>query len=277
MKSKGIQHQARKRFGQNFLHDNGIIEKIVRAIGATPDDNVIEIGPGMGAITDRLLQDTGGKLDVVELDRDLIGILRTKFFNYPDFTIHEGDALRFDFRQLQQPEKRMRLVGNLPYNISTPLIFHLLSYRDRVQDMHFMLQKEVVERMAAAPGEKAYGKLGVMTQYHCRVMPLFTVPSGAFTPRPKVESAIVRLVPHVTMPIVAKDEKLLRRVVQSAFNMRRKTLRNSLADHIDVDGLVRLGVDPSERAENISLADFVKISDDCFSRMEDETGSSQHS
>jgi 16S rRNA (adenine1518-N6/adenine1519-N6)-dimethyltransferase len=266
MKAKGIQHQARKRFGQNFLHDNGIIEKIVRAIGATPDDNVIEIGPGMGAITDRLLQDTGGKLDVVELDRDLIGILRTKFFNYPDFTIHEGDALRFDFRQLQQPEKRMRLVGNLPYNISTPLIFHLLSYRDRVQDMHFMLQKEVVERMAAGPGEKAYGKLGVMTQYHCRVMPLFSVPSGAFTPRPKVESAIVRLIPHVTMPIVAKDEKLLRRVVQSAFNMRRKTLRNSLADHIDADGLARLGVDPAERAENISLADFVRISDDCFAK-----------
>lgn len=275
MKSKGIQHQARKRFGQNFLHDNGIIEKIVRAIGATPDDNVIEIGPGMGAITDRLLQDTGGKLDVVELDRDLIGILRTKFFNYPDFTIHEGDALRFDFRQLQHSDNRMRLVGNLPYNISTPLIFHLLSYRDKVQDMHFMLQREVVERMAAGPGEKAYGKLGVMTQYHCRVLPLFLVPSGAFTPRPKVESAIVRLVPHETMPLVAKDEKLLRRVVQSAFNMRRKTLRNSLADHIDAEGLVRLGVDPAERAENISLADFVKISDDCFARMEDVSGSSQ--
>jgi 16S rRNA (adenine1518-N6/adenine1519-N6)-dimethyltransferase len=272
MKSKSITHQARKRFGQNFLHDRGIIEKIVNAIAATGDDNLVEIGPGMGAITERLLEDTGGKLDVIELDRDLIAILRTKFFNYPNLRIHEGDALRFDFRSLLMPGlqtgKRLRLVGNLPYNISTPLIFHLLSYRESVQDMHFMLQKEVVERMAAQPGESAYGKLGVMTQYHCRVIPLFMVPPGAFTPRPKVDSAIVRLIPHVNMPVQAKDEKLLRKLVQSAFNMRRKTLRNSLADHIDAEGLVRLGIDPTLRAENISLADYVKISDDCFSRME---------
>lgn len=267
MKSKSIQHQPRKRFGQNFLHDASVIEKIIRAVSATPEDNLIEIGPGMGAITERLLEDAGGKLDVIELDRDLISVLRTKFFNYPDFTIHEGDALRFDYRQLLQPGKKMRLVGNLPYNISTPLIFHLLSYRENVQDMHFMLQKEVVERMAAGPDDKAYGKLSVMTQYHCRVVPLFIVPPGAFTPRPKVESAIVRLLPHEIMPLAAKDEKLLRRVVQSAFNMRRKTLRNSLADHIDADGLVRLGVDPKLRAENISLAEYVKISDDCFDRM----------
>lgn len=266
MKSKSGTHQARKRFGQNFLHDQNIIDKIVTAIAAKPDNNLVEIGPGMGAITEQLLLATEGKLDVVELDRDLIPILRTKFFNYPDFTIHEGDALKFDFSSLCPEGEQIRLVGNLPYNISTPLIFHLLSYQNIVQDMHFMLQKEVVERMAAAPGDSAYGKLGVMTQYHCKVVPLFIVPPGAFNPRPKVDSAIVRLIPHETKPVVAKDERLLRQVVQSAFNMRRKTLRNSLAQHIDGEGLEALGIDPGLRAEKLTLQQFVAISDACIDK-----------
>ena len=185
-------HKARKRFGQNFLHDQHVIGKIVKAISPKPTDCLVEIGPGMGALTEPLLE-TSGKLDVVELDRDLIPILRTKFFNYPDFRIHEGDALKFDFNTILEPGQRLRIVGNLPYNISTPLIFHFLSHHKMVQDMHFMLQKEVVERLGAVPGNGDYGRLSIMAQYYCKVEPLFIVGPGAFNPPPKVESAIVRL------------------------------------------------------------------------------------
>ncbi|MBU2873324.1 16S rRNA (adenine(1518)-N(6)/adenine(1519)-N(6))-dimethyltransferase RsmA [Marinobacter salexigens] len=257
--SKKAGHQARKRFGQNFLHDPGVIERIIRSIHPKADDAIVEIGPGLGAITEEILA-VNPKLQVVELDRDLIPVLRTKFFNYPDFHIHEADALKFDFSQLVD-EKPLRIIGNLPYNISTPLIFHLLSQSGVVQDMHFMLQKEVVQRMAAVPGDNNYGRLGIMTQYFCKVQPLFEVGPGAFRPAPKVDSAIVRLVPHAELPHPAKDLVTLQAVVRTAFNARRKTLRKALAGLVTVEQLQALGINDGLRPENLSLADYVSIAD----------------
>lgn len=253
-------HRARKRFGQNFLHDQYVINKIIRAIHPQAHDRLVEIGPGIGAITEPLLEETG-RLDVVELDRDLIPILRTKFFNYPDFNIHEGDALKFDFGTIAGKEQPLRIVGNLPYNISTPLIFHLLSHHQQVQDMHFMLQKEVVDRLASEPGSSDYGRLGIMAQYYCRVEPLFIVGPGSFNPPPKVDSAIVRLVPHQQLPHPVQDIKVLEQVVRSAFGMRRKTLRNTLKTLIDAEHISALGIDPSLRPERITLAEYVRIAD----------------
>lgn len=253
-------HQARKRFGQNFLHDPGVIERIVRAIHPKPDDAIVEIGPGLGAITEEILA-VNPTLQVVELDRDLIPVLRTKFFNYPEFRIHEADALKFDFGQLVEDGNRLRIIGNLPYNISTPLIFHLLNHSGVVRDMHFMLQKEVVQRLAAVPGDNNYGRLGIMAQYFCKVQPLFEVGSGAFRPAPKVDSAIVRLVPHDTLPHPAKDLGTLQAVVRSAFNARRKTLRKALGGMISVAQLQSLGINDGLRPENLSLADYVSIAD----------------
>ncbi|MCH8499493.1 MAG: 16S rRNA (adenine(1518)-N(6)/adenine(1519)-N(6))-dimethyltransferase RsmA [Marinobacter sp.] len=261
--SKQPGHKARKRFGQNFLHDPGVIERIVRSISPKPDDTMVEIGPGLGALTEELLA-VNPRLQVVELDRDLIPVLRTKFFNYPALTIHEGDALKFDFRQLVT-DQPLRIVGNLPYNISTPLIFHLLEQgggeRGVVKDMHFMLQKEVVQRLAAQPGDNHYGRLGIMAQYFCRVQPLFEVGPGAFKPAPKVDSAIVRLVPYDTLPHPAKDLTTLQRVVRTAFNARRKTLRKALAGVVTAEQLQALGIDDNLRPENLSLADYVRIAD----------------
>ncbi|PSF05241.1 16S rRNA (adenine(1518)-N(6)/adenine(1519)-N(6))-dimethyltransferase [Marinobacter fuscus] len=252
-------HQARKRFGQNFLHDPGVIEKIVRSINPKPEDALVEIGPGLGALTEEILA-LNPRLQVVELDRDLIPVLRTKFFNYPDFCIHEADALNFDFRQLMT-DRPLRIIGNLPYNISTPLIFHLLEQSGVVQDMHFMLQKEVVLRLAAGPGDNNYGRLGIMAQYFCKVQPLFEVGPGAFRPAPKVDSAIVRLVPHQTLPHPAKDLKTLQSVVRTAFNARRKTLRKALASLVTVEQLHSLEINDGLRPENLSLADYVKVAD----------------
>ena len=252
-------HQARKRFGQNFLHDPGVIERIVRSINPKPDDRIVEIGPGLGALTEELLA-VNPRLQVVELDRDLIPVLRTKFFNYPEFRIHEADALKFDFSELAQ-DGPLRIVGNLPYNISTPLIFHLLEQSGVVKDMHFMLQKEVVQRLAAGPGDNHYGRLGIMAQYFCRVQPLFEVGPGAFRPAPKVDSAIVRLVPHETLPHPARDLASLQMVVRTAFNARRKTLRKSLGNLIRVEELQALGINDGLRPENLSLAEFVAIAD----------------
>lgn len=252
-------HQARKRFGQNFLHDPGVIERIVRAINPKPDDAMVEIGPGLGALTEEILA-VNPNLQVVELDRDLIPVLRTKFFNYPNFRIHEADALKFDFSQIVD-DRPLRIIGNLPYNISTPLIFHLLGQSGVVRDMHFMLQKEVVQRMAATPGDNNYGRLGIMTQYFCKVQPLFEVGPGAFRPAPKVDSAIVRLAPHATLPHPAKDLGTLQAVVRTAFNARRKTLRKALAGMVTVDQLRSLGINDGLRPENLGLADFVAIAD----------------
>lgn len=259
--SKRIGHQARKRFGQNFLQDQAIIRAIIRGIDPKPGERLVEIGPGLGALTEHLLRATEGVLDVVELDRDLIPVLRTQFFNYPNLTIHQADALQFDFAALEQKDHGLRVVGNLPYNISTPLIFHLLSFSGRIQDMHFMLQKEVVERLAAEPGSKDYGRLSIMVQYHCAVEHLLDVPPEAFNPRPKVDSAIVRLTPYQQLPYVAKNVQNLERVVRQAFAQRRKTIRNNLKGLVADAALEQLGIDPGSRAEQLSLPNWVAISD----------------
>lgn len=251
-------HRARKRFGQNFLHDPGIISRIVRAIAPRPGERLVEIGPGQGALTEPLL-DAAGALDVIELDRDLIPGLRVQFFNYPAFTIHEGDALKFDFATLRGDGPPLRVVGNLPYNISTPLIFHLLATRGAVADMHFMLQKEVVDRLAASPGSADWGRLSIMAQYYCRVDALFIVPPASFVPRPKVDSAIVRLVPHDELPHPADDEMLFADVVREAFGQRRKTLRNNLKGRVSATVLEGLGIDPGRRPQTLSVAELVAI------------------
>ncbi|MCC5902459.1 MAG: 16S rRNA (adenine(1518)-N(6)/adenine(1519)-N(6))-dimethyltransferase RsmA [Halomonas sp.] len=252
------QHRARKRFGQNFLRDLGIISRIVRSIGPRDGDRLVEIGPGQGALTAPLLEATG-KLEVIELDRDLIPGLRVQFFNYPEFVIHEGDALKFDFAALKGDGPALRVVGNLPYNISTPLIVHLLTMGNAIADMHFMLQKEVVERLAAEPGSTDWGRLSVMAQYYCHVDQLFIVPPEAFVPRPKVDSAIVRLTPHDSLPHTAEDPALLFELVKLAFGQRRKTLRNNLKGRVSVETLEALGIDPVRRPQTLSVEEYVTI------------------
>jgi len=251
-------HQARKRFGQNFLVDEGVITRIVQAISPKTEDNLVEIGPGQGAITAHLLEGCAS-LQAIELDRDLVPRLRTQFFNYPKFVIHQADALKFDFAELAKNQP-LRVVGNLPYNISTPLIFHLLESRQHISDMHFMLQKEVVERMAAIPGDEAYGRLSIMCQYYCAVEMLFEVPPEAFRPIPKVDSAIVKLRPHAELPCVAEDEALFANIVKTVFQMRRKTLRNGLKAILDKPILEQLGEQLNLRPEALSLQDFVNLS-----------------
>ena len=258
-------HRARKRFGQNFLHDQGIIQRIIRAIHPCEGDRLVEIGPGQGAITEFLL-DGAGQLDVIELDRDLIPILKLRFGLNPNFRIHEADALKFDFASLKTDDKPLRLVGNLPYNISTPLIFHLLEYQGLISDMHFMLQKEVVLRLAAQPGENNYGRLGIMAQYYCKVDYLFTVGPGCFNPPPKVDSAIVRLTPYKEPPHPCKDVKILSRVVREAFSMRRKTLRNTLKQLVSAEELESLNINPTLRPERVTLEEFVRIADYIYGR-----------
>jgi 16S rRNA (adenine1518-N6/adenine1519-N6)-dimethyltransferase len=254
-----FEHKARKRFGQNFLIDDNIISNIVRAIAPRKDDVLVEIGPGKGAIT-QLLSEATDYLRVIELDRDLVPWLKVKFEQHPDFQLFQADALKFDFAQLIKPQQRFRIVGNLPYNISTPLIFHLLTYTGAIDDMHFMLQKEVVKRMAALPGESAYGRLGIMVQYFCQVDDLFDVPPESFDPAPKVDSAIVRLIPHKELPCKANHFATFEKLVNVAFQQRRKTLRNSLKQWVSAEQMESLPVDISLRPEEISLADYVAIS-----------------
>ncbi len=253
-------HRPRKRFGQNFLHDQGVIGRILTAIDPQPGDHLVEIGPGKGALTWPLLENCG-ELDVVELDRDLAAALRHA---HPDgvgkLRIHEADALRFDFTSLVGAKGRLRVVGNLPYNISTPLLFHLLTQMEVIRDIHVMLQKEVVDRLAAEPGVKSYGRLSVMVQYHCEVERLFTVGPGAFSPQPKVDSAVVRLIPHRRPPVEVEDEPRFRETVKRAFMQRRKTLRNALRGFVSVEAIVAAGVDPTSRAETLDLAQFAALS-----------------
>lgn len=260
------QHRARKRFGQNFLHDAGVIHRIQRAIHARPGERIVEIGPGQGALTEGIL-DSGAHLDVVELDLDLIPILQQKFADRANFSLNQGDALKFDFGKLTHDPRSLRIVGNLPYNISTPLIFHLLDHASLIRDMHFMLQKEVVERLAAEPGGGDWGRLSIMVQYHCRVEHLFNVGPGAFNPAPKVDSAIVRLVPHEELPHPAQDPRQLEIVVRQAFNQRRKTLRNTLKGLLDADAIAAANVDGSLRPEQLDLAAFVRLSDQLCARV----------
>jgi 16S rRNA (adenine1518-N6/adenine1519-N6)-dimethyltransferase len=253
------EHKARKRFGQNFLIDHNVINNIVRSIAPQKNDLLVEIGPGKGAITE-LLADECNHLRVIELDRDLVPWLKVKFEKHPDFQLFQADALRFDFSSLMIPDHLFRVVGNLPYNISTPLIFHLLSYADKIHDMHFMLQKEVVKRMAALPGESAYGRLGIMVQYYCQVEDLFDVPPTSFDPAPKVDSAIVRLKPYRHLPLVANHFQTFEKLVNVAFQQRRKTLRNALKQLVPAEKMQTLDVDLSLRPEEISLAEYVSIS-----------------
>lgn len=260
MAKKPQQHRARKRFGQNFLQDEGIIRRIVRSIAPQADDHMVEIGPGMGALTEIILE-SAERLDVIELDRDLIPGLKVKFFNHKGFEIHQADALKFDFAELIDDGKPLRVAGNLPYNISTPLIFHLLEQRQNIQDMHFMLQKEVVERLAAAPGTNDWGRLSIMAQYLCDVESLFIVPPEAFDPMPKVDSAIVRLTPHKELPYPAKSAECLDNLVRTAFAQRRKTLRNNLKGLMDVAEIEGLSIDPQRRPETLSLQEVVALSD----------------
>jgi 16S rRNA (adenine1518-N6/adenine1519-N6)-dimethyltransferase len=249
-----MSHQAKKRFGQNFLVDQQIIADIVRAIRPQPDDNMVEIGPGLGALTRPLLQHLN-QLHVVEIDRDIIARLKT---DYPQdkIVIHEGDALKFDIAELPAP---LRIVGNLPYNISSPLLFHFANYATRITDMHFMLQNEVVERMVAAPSTAEYGRLSVMLQYRFHMEKLLDVPPESFRPAPKVDSAIVRMIPIPPNEIPVQDEAIFSEIVGTAFGQRRKTLRNTLRAHLTEDAFTELGIDPQLRAENLGYLDFAKI------------------
>jgi 16S rRNA (adenine1518-N6/adenine1519-N6)-dimethyltransferase len=254
-------HSARRRFGQNFLVAPGIIRKIVDAIAPRAGDTVVEIGPGLGAITEPLLERID-HLQVVEIDRDLIARLRNRF--PPErLTIHEGDALQFDFGALKGAGP-LKIVGNLPYNISSPLLFHLVAFAPVVHDMHFMLQKEVVDRMVAEPGSKDFGRLSVMLQYHYHMERMFVVPPGAFNPPPKVDSAIVLMIPRVIgtgtgTGEAAKDLALFARVVTAAFSQRRKMLRNTLREFISEPDLAALGIAPTARAEDIAVTDYVRL------------------
>ncbi len=257
-KNSHLGHQAKKRFGQNFLHNDAIISKIVDAINPEPTDNLVEIGPGLGALTEPVIE-RAGDISVVELDRDLAHRLRHHPFLAKHLTIYEQDALKFDFASLVQEDKPLRIFGNLPYNISTPLIFHLLTFKDKVKDMHFMLQKEVVERMAASHDCKAYGRLSIMTQYQCQVMPVMEIGPEAFQPPPKVDSAIVRLIPHQSIENPVNDIKTLNQVCLTAFNQRRKTIRNSFKKLISAEQLTSLGLDPSLRPENLTLNDYIAL------------------
>ena len=262
------QHKAKKRFGQNFLHDQGVIHGIVAAIRPREGEHLVEIGPGMGAMTEPLLEGCKA-MDAIELDRDLLPGLRVQFAVQGGLTLHNADALKFDFCSLAEDERPLRVVGNLPYNISTPLIFRLIEQSHCIQDMHFMLQQEVVNRLAAAPGGGDYGRLSIMVQYHCQVEKLFTVPPEAFDPPPKVHSAIVRLTPYDSPPVPAKDKKLLAQLVTQAFQQRRKTLRNNMKKLLDAETIEALGIDPGRRPETLSLEEFVKLADALYEQQTD--------
>ncbi len=249
-----MSHKARKRFGQNFLVDEQIIADIIRAIRPEPADNMVEIGPGLGALTRPLLKKLN-HLHVVEIDRDIIARLES---DYPKdkLVIHAGDALKFDLAQLPAP---LRVVGNLPYNISSPLLFHFAEYADRIADMHFMLQNEVVERMVAEPSTPEYGRLSVMLQYRFHMEKLLDVPPQSFRPAPKVDSAIVRMIPLSVSEVRVNNEKLFAEVVAAAFGQRRKTLRNTLRAYLDEADFEKLGINARLRAENLGVVEFAKV------------------
>ncbi|WP_116475666.1 16S rRNA (adenine(1518)-N(6)/adenine(1519)-N(6))-dimethyltransferase RsmA [Zobellella maritima] len=251
-------HKARKRFGQNFLHDDYIIDQIVGAIAPSDDYTMVEIGPGLGALTGPVC-DRLNKLNVVELDRDLAARLAANPFLQDKLNIHQADAMKFDFASLLEPGKKLKVFGNLPYNISTQLMFHLFEFAPVIADMHFMLQKEVVKRLSAGPGSKAYGRLSVMAQYYCEVVPVLEVGPEAFKPAPKVDSAVVKLLPYEQPPFPAKRIDCLSRVTADAFGQRRKTIRNSLQHLFSPEQLTALGLDPSLRPENLSVAQYVAM------------------
>lgn len=254
-------HRARKRFGQHFLTDHNVIARIVQAIRPLPTDNLVEIGAGHGAITDRVFEQSQ-RLHVIEIDRDLTALLREKYADKA-LIVHEGDALKFDFSTLHVPSAPLlRVFGNLPYNISTPILFHLLRYADCIQDMVFMLQKEVIDRLAATPSHHDYGRLTVMIQYACQVTRLFDIPPSAFSPPPKVMSSIVILKPHGShrsLPI-ANDYDHFANLVNVAFQHRRKTIKNALGKMVSPDAFLQAGIDPIQRPETITVEQYVILS-----------------
>jgi 16S rRNA (adenine1518-N6/adenine1519-N6)-dimethyltransferase len=265
-----MRHRPRKRFGQNFLIDGAVISEIVDAIYPRRDERLVEIGPGLGALTRPLLERLD-HLHVIEIDRDLVSRLRADF-PLARVTVHERDALTFDFATLGSG---LRVVGNLPYNISTPLLFHLAQSASSIRDIHVMLQREVVERMVARPSSSDYGRLSVMIQYRFQLEPLMTIPATAFRPVPKVESAVVRMVPFGRLPHCARDEAWLGRIVTAAFSQRRKTLRNALKGYIGADDFSRLGVDANLRPQDLAIAEFVRLAD--FASRNAPGGSPAHS
>lgn len=250
-------HRARKRFGQNFLIDPQIIQAIVDAVAPRAQDTIVEIGPGQAALTTSLA-DSGARLTLLEIDRDLAAVLRRRFEHAGNVRVCQQDALHTDFGELFG-SRQCRLVGNLPYNISTPLLFHLLNWSGQIIDMHFMLQREVVDRMAATPGGKDWGRLSIMCQLRCSVTPLFTVPPEAFRPVPRVQSAVVRLVPHVQPPVQIDDMARFESLVTAAFSQRRKTLRNSLRGLLAAEAMTAAGIDPGLRPETLGLAQFALL------------------
>jgi 16S rRNA (adenine1518-N6/adenine1519-N6)-dimethyltransferase len=254
----GSPHRPRKRFGQHFLRDPRVIERIVVVIRPEPGQRLVEIGPGLGAITAPLLE-RAGALDVIELDRDVIPLLEQRCKDLGALKVHALDVLRFNFHDLAAPPAKLRVVGNLPYNISTPLLFHLLDYLDVIADMHFMVQKEVAERICAKPGDDDYSRLSVMVQYRCTAERLFNVGPSAFSPPPKVESAVIRLTPLTPVPWEPHDNDLFKRTVAASFSHRRKMLRSALKGIFSADQIAAAGIDPEERAENLSVRDFVAL------------------
>lgn len=252
-------HIPRKRFGQHFLSDQNIVHRIVAALAPKPLDHLIEIGPGQGAITVPVLRATK-QLEVVELDRDLIPELDHRTQHLGRLHVYSADALEFDFASVKHDDRKLRVFGNLPYNISTPLLFHLLTFAPIISDMLFMLQKEVAERLAAKPGGEHYGRLSVMVQYNCAVEMMFDVPPGAFYPPPQVMSSIIKLIPYEKPPHVAIDEKLFATLVKQAFGQRRKTLRNSLREMMDEEMWSKVSIRSDLRPENLSVKEFVELS-----------------
>jgi 16S rRNA (adenine1518-N6/adenine1519-N6)-dimethyltransferase len=251
--------RPRKRFGQHFLNDRAVIARIIETFQPQSGDTVVEIGPGRGALTRDLIR-LSREVHAIELDRELAGWMAEEFANDPRLRLHAADALSFQFCGLRPVQGRLRFIGNLPYNISTPLLFHLLDQLECIGDMLFMLQKELVDRMAAGAGNRDYGRLSVMIQWRCRVEKLFDVEPGAFSPPPKVQSSLVKLVPHPRPPVEVTDPRVFARIVRAAFAQRRKTLRNSLSEILTAEELGRLGIDPRRRAETLSLDDFARLS-----------------
>ncbi|MBL1141391.1 MAG: 16S rRNA (adenine(1518)-N(6)/adenine(1519)-N(6))-dimethyltransferase RsmA [Proteobacteria bacterium] len=261
--SNSVHHQARKRFGQNFLHDPAIIQRIVDNINPQRQDRIIEIGPGKGALTELILERVES-LDVVEIDRDLVESLTNSIGKDKSLKIHETDALKLDLSKFAQSD--LRIVGNLPYNISTPLLFHLLNYRTCIKDMLFMLQKEVVDRICANPGCKQYGRLSIMLQIYCDVESLFIIKPGAFNPSPKVDSAIVKITPLAKPRYELSDHESLKVIVREAFTQRRKTIRNSLKKYISESDIKEFGIAPEIRAEKLEISDFVRLAN-CYHQL----------
>lgn len=252
-------HFARKRFGQNFLHDDHVIENIIAAIQPKKDQALVEIGPGLAALTMPISQYVD-HLTVIEIDRDLAARLQQNPFLKDKLTVIEQDAMTVDFNELSQQKKQpLRVFGNLPYNISTPLMFHLFQYTNAISDMHFMLQKEVVNRLVAGPNSKAYGRLSVMAQYYCQIIPVLEVPPYAFKPAPKVDSAVVKLIPHKNLPYQVKDIRILSRITTEAFNQRRKTIRNSLGNLFSSETFNELNINLDSRAENLSVQQYCEL------------------